>query len=321
MYSKATDSFLTIDLDTMREPGFIEMMIRLRDSQIERVHAKRGFKETSSCPLCRGLARETFAEINDWLTVEKCNQCEYAYASHFPNFVEDVYDSEQYLDSALNAYDRSREYRKKRFGSERIGIIGKYFETGSILDIGCGTGWFLEAARDAGYSVAGQELSSQLAEFTSEKFKLQVHNKEVNEIHKKFDVVTMFDLIEHVPDPLKLLHDCNNLLQTGGIILVFTPNLDSHGITEMREFSSLVTPPSHLHYFTPKSVQILSEKEDMDLVMCETRGMDVADLAAYEEYKGNNEIGKYLRDSFESIQPCIDASGCGNHMRFVLKKN
>jgi 2-polyprenyl-3-methyl-5-hydroxy-6-metoxy-1,4-benzoquinol methylase len=319
MYKQSLKEFLPIDLDTMRKPGFIQMMLDQRETQIKRVESKRGFRPQEECPLCGNGESLRFATINEWLTIEYCESCDFGYSSHFPHFVEDVYDSEQYLDASIKAYDATREYRKQRFGGERVKIIQRFHQEGRLLDVGCGTGWCLEAAREAGFEVVGQELSPQLATFTSDSFGIPVHSCPLSEISETFDVITMFDLIEHVPDPIELLEDCKKILNPGGIVLAFTPNLDSQGISEMKEFSSLVIPPSHLHYFTPKSTLKLASKIGMELVFCETRGMDVADLASFHEFKGQPEAGAVLRERFDSLQACIDAAGCANHMRFVLK--
>ena len=319
MYEKLINEFLPIDLGELRKPGFIQMMLDQRDEQIKRVESKRGFRKQETCPISGSSEVTTFCKINDWLTVQYCKELDYGFASHFPNFVEDVYDSDNYLDSAVKSYDATREYRKQRFGKERVSIIQKFKKTGKVLDIGCGTGWCLEAFKDAGYDVVGQELSPQLASFTQENFKIPTYNCSVSQIEDSFDFITMFDLIEHVPDPVELLTDCQKILNPGGVILAFTPHLDSYGIREMKEFSSLVIPPSHLHYFTPKSARKLSELVDLEFVFCETRGMDIADLASLYELRGDQKSCDSFRENFDSLQACVDQAGCANHMRFVLR--
>ena len=126
-------------------------------------------------------------------------------------------------------------------------------------------------------------------------------------------------LVNHEPDPLQLLEDCKKILNPGGVILAFTPNLDSYGFREMKEFSSLVIPPSHLHYFTPFSAKKISEMVGLSFEFCETRGMDIADLASLYELRGDQKSCDSFRENFDSLQACVDQAGCANHMRFVLR--
>jgi len=292
-------------------------MLDQRDKEIHRVQSKSGFYKNNQCPLCKEEDHETFANINDWMTIENCNNCNYAYASHFPNVIKDVYDCDDQLDNAVEVYHSTREYRKNRFGIERVGIIKEFHKSGDILDIGCGTGWFLEVARAEGFNVTGQELSPQLAEFTHNNFEIPTYSCPVSEITDSFDVITMFDLIEHVQDPMQLLKDCKNRLNPNGIILAFTPNFDSYGITEMKEYSSLISPPGHLHYFTQDSINKICELSGMKVLYHETRGTDIADMAALLEFRGMVIEGKLLMSQFDSLQACIDEAKCGNHMRFI----
>ena len=316
-YHKLKSEFLPSDIRTMRPDDFIHSMNKTKINWIELVKSKSGFREQRDCPICESDKRQLGIEINQEIKIYECRSCSLAYVDPFPIDSSDIYEK-KYFKKSLVSYDKLREYRINRFGLERLKLIKKYITSGSILDIGCGVGWFLEAAKKDGFKVYGQEVSSDLADYTKNSLNIKVFENDVCEIDLKFDVITMFDLIEHVSNPLKLVRDCKQLLNPGGIILAFTPNYDSLGIAEMGKDSSLVCPPAHLTYFTKKSVTELAKKEDMNLLHYETKGMDIADLAAYYNFLGEKKISEKFFQLFEKIQPIIDKSESANHMRFVL---
>jgi 2-polyprenyl-3-methyl-5-hydroxy-6-metoxy-1,4-benzoquinol methylase len=103
-----------------------------------------------------------------------------------------------------------------------IGVNNK-----SLLDVGSGPGLFLALARDAGYRVTGVELNPALAERARKTSNVEVLTGEFLSLpmgDRKFDVITLLDLIEHVPDPIALLKRCRELLNPGGHVVAYTPN-------------------------------------------------------------------------------------------------
>lgn len=318
-YSKALNEFLEIDIASMRPPDFIAKMNQAKSDWVERVKNKSGYRPQSTCLVCGTSDRELKFDLHNGISVYQCTSCTLAYVDPFPVYAGDVYEK-TYFDKSLVSYDSMREYRIQRFGMERIRLIQRFTDKGKLLDIGCGVGWFLEAAKSAGFEIFGQEISQELAEFTQEKLDIKVFSENLEVITEKFDVITMFDLLEHVMDPLKLIEQSKELLNPNGIIVIFTPNFDSLGIQLLKENSSLVCPPAHLTYFTKESAHKLASLTSMELVHLETKGMDIGDIHAYYNHIGKKEAAEEMFKIFTELQGIVDLSGSGNHMRFVYKK-
>jgi 2-polyprenyl-3-methyl-5-hydroxy-6-metoxy-1,4-benzoquinol methylase len=318
-YKKALNEFLEIDVASMRPVNFIDMMNKAKSDWVERVKGKSGYRPQTTCPVCGSENRTLNFPLPEDMNIYQCNDCTLGYVDPFPVYSGDVYE-ETYFNKSLVSYDSMREYRIKRFGMERIRLIQKYVPAGKLLDIGCGVGWFLEAAKNSGFECFGQEISSQLAEYTSEKLGIHVYSENLESIEDKFDVITMFDLIEHVMDPKVLIEQSKKLLNPGGIIVAFTPNYDSLGIQFLKQDSSLVCPPAHLTYFTRSSVERLANSTGMELIHLETKGMDIADIHAYYNHVGKTEAANELFNLFDKLQPIVDQAGAANHMRFVYRK-
>ena len=108
--------------------------------------------------------------------------------------------------------------------------VGGYVPHGSLLDVGCGHGVLLDEARKLGYDVTGLELSSDAARHARETLGLDVHEVPLERFDpggRKFDVVMLADVIEHLEDPVGALDRCYDLLADGGVLVVVTPDPSS----------------------------------------------------------------------------------------------
>lgn len=240
-----------------------------------------------------------------------------------PQNPDAVYSDEFYVDEMTETSFKNHSYRKQRFGQERLQLIHRFLgkkNTPTLLDVGCGTGWFLESAQESGFKVFGQEFGKSIAAWTSNRLNIPVWTCLLRDIPEKFkfDVITMFDVLEHVPDPKALIREAKRLLRTNGFIMVFTPNLDSVGIQLMKESSSLIVPSEHLLYFTKSAVERLAKETGLALRYFCTAGIDLGDLASYYTYKNDREMARACEKLYPALQPVIDAAEAANHMRFIF---
>lgn len=167
----------------------------------------------------------------------------------------------------------------------------------------------------------GLELGKDLARFTANRLGIQVWDCDLLNLdtNEKFDVITMFDLIEHIENPLALIKKAKELLVPDGFILIFTPQLDSVAISEMREYSNLIMPAEHLVYFTYETMRKITDLTDMELIYYETKGIDMGDLKGFADYLGDEDKAAFYKSNYNLIQPVIDMDNSGNHLRTILK--
>jgi SAM-dependent methyltransferase len=108
--------------------------------------------------------------------------------------------------------------------------VGGYVAHGKLLDVGCGHGVLLDEARKLGYQTTGLELSSDAARHAREAYGLDVHEVPLERFDpggRRFDVVMLADVIEHLEDPVGALDRCYDLLADGGVLCVVTPDPSS----------------------------------------------------------------------------------------------
>ena len=117
-----------------------------------------------------------------------------------------------------------------RAAKSQLGLIGKHKSGETLLDIGCGEGFFLSNAAKAGYTTKGIEISRDAAEYAGREFGLDVEAKPFEELQfpeNYFDVVTLWQVLEHVPYPLVVLKEAHRILKPDGLLATSTPDIES----------------------------------------------------------------------------------------------
>lgn len=154
----------------------------------------------------------------------------------------------------------------KSFADLLISIIKKQkknIKGMRVLDIGCFTGDFLEILKKKGANVYGLELQKEAVEIANKRLGENVYQADVmtNKFPlKKFDVLTMLGVVEHVTNPAKLIERCSRLLKKDGIIFIQTPNSGSFLAKLLHKYWPPYEPIEHIHLFSKKSLVLLLEK-------------------------------------------------------------
>ncbi len=143
--------------------------------------------------------------------------------------------------------------------NRRVKLISKHRDQiGKVLDIGCSTGTFLNQMRQNGWDAYGVETSLHASEYARTHFGLDVTTSTLGETDfpdEFFDVVTMWDVLEHVNDPKETLRQIARILKPGGLLLVSVPNPESMGAKVFRDVWVGWDRPRHLHIFSPKVIK------------------------------------------------------------------
>jgi len=141
--------------------------------------------------------------------------------------------------------------------SEAIGRIESRIPGGRILDIGCAWGFFLALCRARGWEACGVDPSGIQARYARERFGLPVHAGFLADAcfpSAQFDVVTLWHVLEHIPDPLRELHEIRRVMKEGGLLVLSVPTPRS-----ARQYLSDAVP-LHLFYFSERTLARLLER-------------------------------------------------------------
>jgi 2-polyprenyl-3-methyl-5-hydroxy-6-metoxy-1,4-benzoquinol methylase len=212
----------------------------------------------ASCPICKNKA--VLFHIMYIYTYYYCGYCKtlFLYPRPLSNKLTEYYQKNFSFQNGLINEDKIRKKAKSTLKQLRnLKSDGK-----TLLDIGSGYGFFLDEAQKTGLTPTGLEPSKKLHNY-SKKFD-HLNNRIIsigqsldqyykNNTNKKFDFVTVIHVIEHLDDPILLVHKALSLLKKNGILYIETPNLNSHlFLTEKKNYTFL-TPPDHLWVFSKKS--------------------------------------------------------------------
>src|SRR5262249_24452481 len=116
---------------------------------------------------------------------------------------------------------------RERVWKQRFRILEQYKKPGSLLDVGTGIGQFLAVARSSFTEVLGTEVSTTAIQIARERYGLNVFQGSIEDLTRHsclFDNITLFHVLEHVPDPRATLKTCCSLLSSNGILVIAVPN-------------------------------------------------------------------------------------------------
>jgi 2-polyprenyl-3-methyl-5-hydroxy-6-metoxy-1,4-benzoquinol methylase len=156
---------------------------------------------------------------------------------------------------------------RKEF-ARTVAFIRKFVPCGRLLDIGCAYGFFLQEAKRY-YDVAGIELAADAAEHCRRhglNVVTGVADASTMARLGTFDVITLFDVIEHLPEPDEVLAHAARHLRPGGVLVVTTGDFASMAARVMGPKWRLMTPPQHLCFFTRESIRAMGESVGLSLI-------------------------------------------------------
>lgn len=205
---------------------------------------------------------------NETYEVMLNKQIEMLVTSPIPSDLSKYYDSEEYVShhntkkTLLNfIYNTVKKYSFKK----KQNLFNDHQKNKTVLDIGTGTGDFLFYCKQKGFLVTGIEPSDIARQQAIEK-KVEVHKDLKDVLGKKFDVITMWHVLEHVPNVYEYLEQLKNLLNDNGKLIVAVPNFKSFDADYYKEYWAAYDVPRHLWHFSQKSIQELFKSVQMKVV-------------------------------------------------------
>lgn len=222
----------------------------------------------------------------------KCQSCKFVFCEPIPTDIE--------LERHYENYGRN-DYLSpltiKRY-NEILDFFELYRKTNRLIDIGCGIGYFLEEAKKRGWEVYGTEFTDEAIEICLNKgIKMNkgIFNPD-NYNSQEFDVITSFEVIEHINNPQEELANFYKILRKGGLVYCTTPNFNSLLRYCLKEKYNILCYPEHLSYYTPKSLKFIFNKVGFKTKHVKATGISITRLKTSKAISNQGFISKTSDD-------------------------
>jgi len=230
--------------------------------------------ETASCILCGGsetrlayTGKDRLEVTSEPFSIVRCQRCGLLFLNPRPTKEEigHYYPYSEYKDEFAPAIGNelsllcrlNRLYHIEKVCRSVEWVKGE----GRLLDVGCATGNFLDRMRKRGnWQVWGVEINEEAARYAQERFGLAIFIGELWEASYPaswFDVVTLWDVLEHLHDPLDTLKEIGRVLKDDGVLILSVPNSDSFDARLFGDCWIGLDPPRHLYTFSTKTLKRL----------------------------------------------------------------
>lgn len=263
----------------------------------------------TSCPLCgsnnlkRAFNAVDYFSSGEIFPLYDCSDCGFRFTNDFPSeeTIGKYYDSPGYIshsDSNKGLINRLYHYFRKRMLKKKIDLVAAHATANPIqlLDIGCGTGYFLQAAKERGWIVSGIEKDKKARESATVRagVKVKDENGFWDMENRSFDVVTLWHVLEHLEKLNETVNKIKEIISPDGIVVLALPNCHSYDAQFYKELWAAYDIPRHLWHFSPETVERLLTKHHLRIVKKIRMPLDAFYISLLsEKYKGSNPLIKY----------------------------
>ena len=200
--------------------------------------------------------------------LRRCDTCELTFLSPRPDqkamqaaYQAEAYDPFQSLQPAASIYDRAYRIARAYTLSWKKKLVQNLVPAGSrILDGGCGTAEFINSLKNS-YEVVGYEPEPKVALWAQKQYGLSIHAGDSTTLPdsiEQFDLITLWHVLEHVPDPVNELQRLMSILKRGGKLLIAVPNISAADAVIYGSCWVALDAPRHLWHFSKKQLILLA---------------------------------------------------------------
>lgn len=235
-------------------------------------------EKVESCPVCESKLSDNLIICQDHtvskesFAISRCRTCSFLYTNPRPS--EDrlgsYYESEDYIShnkKSNSLINRIYKIARKFTVRSKVAMINKFTANkNTLLDIGCGTGEFINEGKKNNWLINAVEPGSLARRSAEELNGISIY-EDIQKITKtKFDAITMFHVLEHVADLNGTLKKVRKLLHKQGSLFIALPNSASYDAKQYKEDWAAYDVPRHLYHFNQETAELLFKKHNLEII-------------------------------------------------------
>lgn len=298
-------------------------------------------EKIQSCPLCFNSEFSSFLTCVDYtvsnkeFTIVECKACKFKFTTPRPFECDlgEYYKAEEYISHSdtkkglMNKlYHLIRKYTLIKKLQLLVRTIGRpsAIKSKSLLDIGCGTGAFLDVCNKAGFNCLGIEPDEAARKLASFNYQLDVRGEmDLSKLKaESFDIITLWHVMEHMPHLNEIVEQIKQLLKHSGRVIVAVPNCTSFDAKYYNKFWAAYDVPRHLYHFTPNDMNVLAKRHDLKVVRVLPMYFDSFYVSMLSEKYKTGKVN-YLKAFVIGLRSNLSAIKSGNTFSsqvYVLSK-
>jgi SAM-dependent methyltransferase len=222
--------------------------------------------DVSECMLCGGAVYTPVLEEPPY-SVRRCSSCTLAWVS--PRLTaqglrelygDGYWRSDSPRTIGYGDYRQDEDLYLRTFERRMKFVLRHVPPGGRALDVGAAAGYFVRVAQNHGFDAVGVELSAEIAQHGRDRWGLDIHVGTLDSApfeSQSFDLITMWDVVEHIPDPVALLRKARQLVKPSGALVVETQNIDSRFARLLGRRWQHYKHAEHLYHFNPDTIDAL----------------------------------------------------------------
>ena len=267
------------------------------------------------CPVCQSknitylLTAEDYLVTREKFQIYSCQNCSLRFTNPRPddNKLAGYYDSKEYISHSNEGssllgglYKIARTFtllRKRK-------LIEKLSPNKQLLDLGCGTGHFIDYCQQHGWQITGVEPNAVARRQAEAKTKLPIR-QDLSEIGgSSFEVITLWHVLEHLADLEQTMNQLKSLLAPGGVLIIAVPNFDAYEASLFKEYWAAYDVPRHLYHFNRNAMAHLATKHGLKIARTYPMKLDsyyISLLSNKNKTKSHKYISSFITGLLSNI--------------------
>ncbi len=291
-----------------------------------------------SCPNCGGsnisrvLSAKDYTVSNEEFDIWECKNCTLRFTQNIPEErnIGKYYHSENYIshtDTSKGFINNLYHKVRKRTLVQKKKLIEKATgkQTGNILDVGAGTGAFLNSMKHASWNCTGIEPDKVAREKAFDLYGIRLQEAEqIDSLPSEtFDAITLWHVLEHVHELHKYVEQLKNLLLPDGKLFIAVPNYTSGDEKIYDKYWAAYDVPRHLYHFSPKSMEMLLNTHGLRVEKIKPMWYDSVYVSMLsEKYKtgDSHPVRAFINGMISNLEAVSDKTKCSSLIYIASKK-